>query len=85
MYCTGPLALAELTLIPSAPADDPSAPDSEWSFDNEYVFVFEFNEDGSRVSRVIEMLDSQAVKGVQEILGKAVANLQRKQEKEKGA
>lgn len=42
------------------------------------MFVFEFDESGEKIKRVIEMLDSVRVKDVQILLARAQENLAKK-------
>ena len=56
-------------------ADDPSV---DWQFLNEYMFVIEVDETGEKVKRVVEMLDSKQVAGVQKLLALAKENLEKR-------
>ncbi|KIW02387.1 uncharacterized protein PV09_06207 [Verruconis gallopava] len=47
-------------------AKDEGAPQSSCSFGGEYMFVLEMNEDGDKIKRVVEFLDSNATEDIDE-------------------
>lgn len=50
-------------------------PSVDWSYHGEYMFVFVLNEDGTKIKRLIEFIDSKNVAAVQPLLARAKRNL----------
>lgn len=67
--------MSTLTLTADKPSHLTDDPSIDWTFHNEYMFVFTFDESGEKINRVVEMLDSMAVTKVQVLLKRAGENL----------
>ncbi|KAL4812704.1 hypothetical protein BDW67DRAFT_188388 [Aspergillus spinulosporus] len=57
---------------------DDRIPESEWEFGGEYVFMFTMDEDGEKVVRCVESLDSLATKRLLELAARARVNLEKR-------
>ena len=50
----------------------------EWSYLGEYIFVFTLNEQGDKIERIVEFLDSNKVVAAKTLLERAQTNLNKK-------
>lgn len=53
--------------------DDPKV---DWTYQGEYMFLFFFDENGTRIKRIVEFIDSQRVVGVMGLIQRARRNLE---------
>jgi hypothetical protein len=56
-------------------AMDDGLPREQWAFKGEYIFIFELTEDGKRISKIVEFLDSKATEDLRALMKRARKNL----------
>jgi hypothetical protein len=52
-------------------AIDDSIPLEKWAFKGEYIFILEITEDGMKISKIVEFLDSKATEDLRSLMKRA--------------